>query len=103
MTSSEVSVEIHETLIRGFKSRKSCPDIQACLTFKEKKGKITHSISSVSLNSKLDSLKLPPENIKKNTDFGSDSILGVFDIKIIIKTPNCTASERLNLSPTDFV
>ena len=41
--------------------------------------------------------------LKRKHGYGSDSILGVFDIKIVIKKPKCTSSKHLNLSPADFV
>ena len=85
-----VSVEIQETLIeKGLKSRQSCPNIQANTTFSQKQEKTKHSNSSISLNLNSPTEKRPL-NQTKELNFGSDSstILGVFDIKIVIKTPN---------------
>ena len=85
-----VSVEIHETLIeKGLKSRQSCPNIQANTMVSQKQEKTKHSNSSISLNLNSPAEKRPL-NQTKELNFGSDSstILGVFDIKIVIKTPN---------------
>ena len=85
-----MSVEIHETLIeKGLKSRQSCPNIQANTTFPQKQEKTKHSNSSISLDLNSPTGKRPL-NQTKELNFGSDSstILGVFDIKIVIKTPN---------------
>ena len=85
-----VSVEIHETLIeKGLKSRQSCPNIQANTTVSQKQEKTKHSNSSISLDLNSQTEKRPLNQMKE-LNFGSDSstILGVFDIKIVIKTPN---------------
>ena len=84
--SPNVSVRIHETLIHGLKCRQSCPNIDACLTLTEKKKR---KISSASLN--LQSTSTMKQ--KNESGFGSDTILGVFDIKIIIET---SSSKNLN-------
>ena len=88
--SHNVSVEIHETLIeKGLKSRQSCPNIQVNTTFPQKQEKTKRSNSSISLNLNSPTEKRPL-NQTKELNFRSDSstILGVFDIKIVIKTPN---------------
>ena len=85
-----VSVEIHETLIeKGSKSRQSCPNINGNPTFSQKEEKPNHFTSSTSLNLHS-AIENRPMNQTKELNFGSDSstILGVFDIKIVIKTPN---------------
>ena len=85
-----VSVEIHETLIeKGLKSRQSCPNIQANTTFSQKQEKTKHSNSSISLNLHSPNERSPLNQMKElNSGSDSSTILGVFDIKIVIKTPN---------------